>query len=138
MPFCPTCKKEFPDGTELCPVDQQPLNDELPYQVIEGEDGTWVEISSAATEDEARILQGFLETEGIPCRVESLRFHMEPVNFGKLGEIRVYVRVEDQVRATALMNEKQAAYDALPEEGETIGELDMADAETVSSESDEP
>ena len=137
MPYCPTCKKEFPEGTETCPTDKEPLSDELPYQVVEGEDGTWVEISSAATEDEARILEGFLETEGIPCRIESLRFHMEPVNFGKLGEIRVYVRAEDEAAARKLIQDRQTAYDALPEESEGA-DVDDADAASVVSEADEP
>ena len=67
MAYCPTCRREYDDDLTACPEDQSELVEELPYQTIESDDGTiWVEIASVGTEDEARLLQGFLEAEEIP------------------------------------------------------------------------
>jgi hypothetical protein len=51
----------------------------------------WEIVRTVGTEEEALLIVGFLESAGIPARVESLLFHQEPVNFGSLGEVRVRV-----------------------------------------------
>lgn len=79
-------------------------------QTVEGPNSTWVEIATAPTEEEANLLQGFLVAEGIPCQLESLRFDMAPVNFGKLGEIRVYVPAEQEAAAQTLLSERETEY----------------------------
>lgn len=79
-------------------------------QTVEGPNSTWVEITSAPTEEEAKLIQGFLVAEGIPCQLESLRFDMAPVNFGKLGEIRVYVPAEQEADAQRLLAERETEY----------------------------
>src|ERR671920_807131 len=99
MPFCPSCKREFPDRVAECPDDKTALVRELPYQVVKGDTTTWVEITSVGTEEEANILQGFLEAEGIPAQIENLQFSMEPTNFGMMGDIRVYVDAKGEARA---------------------------------------
>ncbi|HUF17294.1 MAG TPA: DUF2007 domain-containing protein [Thermoanaerobaculia bacterium] len=93
-------------------------------QTVEGPNSTWVEIATAPTEEEANLLQGFLVAEGIPCQLESLRFDMAPVNFGKLGEIRVYVPAEHEAAAQSLLAERETEYqdhqtdeDVLTDEG---------------------
>jgi hypothetical protein len=117
MEHCEVCKREFPPGTAECPDDKVPLVDELPYQTIEAVNTAWVEIASATTEDEARILQGFLEAEGIPCQVESLKFTMEPVNLGMMGEIRLYVPAEHEERAIELLEQRDDDFESLPDDG---------------------
>lgn len=79
-------------------------------QTVEGPNSTWVEIATTPTEEEAKLLQGFLIAEGIPCQLESLRFDMAPVNFGKLGEIRVYVPAENETAAQSLLAERETEY----------------------------
>ena len=117
MPVCTECKKTFPEGTSNCPDDGSPLVDNLPFQTLEGPDhGTWVEIASLSLEDEARLLQGFLEAEGIPAQIESLKFHMEPVNVGGLAEIRLYVRAEDEERAIELLDKRDEEFESLSED----------------------
>ena len=67
---------------------------EFPENVntITADDGTtWVEIASTGTEDEAALLAGFLDAEGIPAQIEDVKFNMEPINFGAMGDIRIYV-----------------------------------------------
>src|SRR5205085_9499540 len=44
--------------------------------------------SDVCSSDLANLLRGFLEAEGIPAQIEDVKFHMEPINFGTMGEIR--------------------------------------------------
>jgi formate dehydrogenase assembly factor FdhD len=94
-------------------------NDDL-VQKIEGDGVTWIEIASAGSEDEANLLVGFLDSEGIASQIENLKFHMEPVNVGKMGEIRVYVKTDDEARAQELLKLRQDEYDNLDDDGETL------------------
>ena len=114
-------------------------NDEL-VNTIPGRGTTWVEIASAGTEDEARLLQGFLESEGISAQVENVKFSMEPINFGTMGDIRVYVANEDEARAMELVRSRNVAYDKLDEDGETVvtdeGPASIDDNSTTEREND--
>ena len=93
----------------------------LPYQSVTSDDGTrWVEITSVGTDDEARLLQGFLEAEGIPAQIENVKFSMEPINFGTMGDIRVYVPADEEQRAVQLVRQRNAEYDKLDDDGETL------------------
>ena len=94
--------------------------DDLPYQTVQGDNVTWIEIASTGNEDEARLLQGFLEAEGITAQVENVKFTMEPVTFGKMGEIRIYVSAEDEERAMNLLRERQVEYDRLDDDDDTL------------------
>ncbi|HJQ37140.1 MAG TPA: DUF2007 domain-containing protein [Thermoanaerobaculia bacterium] len=88
---------------------------------ITAEDGTTlVEIASVGTEDEARLLQGFLEAEGVPAQIEDVKFHMEPINFGAMGEIRIFVTADDEPRAQQLLREREREYEQLDDEDETL------------------
>lgn len=88
---------------------------------IPAEDGTtWIEIASTGTADEATLLAGFLEAEGITAQIENVKFQMEPINFGAMGDIRVYVSSEDEARAQQLLREREAAYERLDDDEETL------------------
>lgn len=88
---------------------------------VPAEDGTtWVEVASTGTDDEARLIQGFLEAEGIPAQVENVKFQMEPVNFGTMGDIRVYVGSADEARAQQLLQQREVAYDKLDDDDDTL------------------
>lgn len=96
-------------------------NDELPFQSVRSDDGTtWVEITSVGTDDEARLLQGFLEAEGVPAQIENVKFSMEPINFGTMGTIRIYVPSEDEQRALQMLRNRNAEYDRLDDDGENV------------------
>ena len=89
--------------------------------VVPAEDGTtWVEIASTGTEDEAQLLQGFLEAEGIPAQIESVRSDVTPANFGMLGDIRVYVGGEDEQRAQELLRSREQQAENLDDDEETL------------------
>ncbi len=88
---------------------------------ITAEDGTTlVEIASVGTEDEANLLQGFLEAEGIPAKIEDVKFHMEPINFGAMGEIRIFVTADDEPRAQQLLREREREYEQLDDDDDTL------------------
>jgi hypothetical protein len=88
---------------------------------VQAEDGaTWVEITSTGSEDEAKLVQGFLEAEGIPAQVENVKFTMEPVTFGMMGEIRVYVGAEDEQRAQELLRSRERQAENLDDDEETL------------------
>ena len=102
--------------------DKKPPVAGQPFQTVQGEDGTtWVEIASTGTDDEARIIKGFLDAEDIPAQIENVRFSMEPVNFGTMGDIRVYVAAEDEARAQQLLKQRGADFDRLEDDGAACG-----------------
>ena len=102
------------DETTRPPVDTDNV------QTVEGENMTWIEIASTGTEDEATLLRGFLEAEGIPAQIENVKFRMEPINFGTMGDIRIYVSAEDEQRAQELLRSRDRAYDRLDDDTETV------------------
>ena len=88
---------------------------------VPAEDGTtWVEITSTGSDDEARLVQGFLEAAGIPAQIENVKFTMEPVTFGMMGEIRVYVGSEDESRAMELLRSREVQAEGLDDDEETL------------------
>lgn len=98
--------------------EQDPLQN---VNTVPAEDGTtWIEIASTGGDDEANLLAGFLQNEGIPAQIENVKFQMEPINFGTMGDIRVYVRQEDEVRAQELLRSRDRAFERLDDEDETL------------------
>jgi hypothetical protein len=118
--------------------DKKPPVAEQQFQTVKGEDGTtWVEIASTGTDDEARIIKGFLEAEDIPAQIENVRFSMEPVNFGTMGDIRVYVAAEDEARAQQLMKQRDTDFGRLEDDADTVI-TDEGTAEITEDEEIEP
>jgi hypothetical protein len=118
--------------------DKKPPVDEQSYQTVQGEDGTtWVEIASTGTADEASIIKGFLDAEGIPAQIENVKFSMEPINFGTMGDIRIYVSSEDEARAQQLMKQRNADFDRLEDDADTVV-TDEGTAEITEDEEIEP
>lgn len=137
--YCPTCKEKYPNNVSECPVDKTKLVEELPFQSVPADDGTvWVEITSVGSVDEARLLQGFLEGEGIPAQIENVEPSMYPTNFGALGEIRIYVAAEDEKKAIELLRKRENEYEELDDDTETVvtdeGPADIDENEPVEAE----
>jgi len=88
---------------------------------ITADDGTtWIEIASTGTQDEAALMKGFLDSEGIPAEIEDVKFEAGPVNFGAMGEIRIYVPAQHEQRAQELMREREREYEQLDDDEETL------------------
>jgi hypothetical protein len=139
MPYCPNCKDQYPETVKACPECGAKLVEELPFQAVPAEGETWVEIASTGTEDEARLIQGFLDAEGIPAQIENVKFNVEPVNFGAMGDIRVYVGADDEQRAQQLLKQRQTEYDKLDDDDDTLvtdeGEAEIDENATPETES---
>ncbi len=54
----------------------------------------WVVVMETSLQEEAYLVQGFLENNGIPCVIEDLKFHEMPVNFGPMSKLRLLVPKE--------------------------------------------
>ena len=105
---------------------------------VPAEDGTtWVEIANVGTQDEAELLAGFLETEGVVAQIENVKSDELPINFGMMGEIRVYVRGEDESRAQELLRKRDVASERLDDDDETLltdeGPAEIQDDSTTES-----
>jgi formate dehydrogenase assembly factor FdhD len=97
------------------------MPDKRTVNTIEAEDGTTlVEIAAAPNSDEADLLCGFLESEGIPARIEHADARILPSNMGALGDVRVYVAQEDEERAMALLQQREAEFEQLDDDAETV------------------
>lgn len=60
---------------------------------------TWVEVFITYDSLEAEIIKDLLESGGIPVVLRSSKVSPYPVNIGKIGEIRVFVKKEDKEAA---------------------------------------
>jgi hypothetical protein len=72
-------------------------------------DSVWRELTVVPEDAEARLIEGWLESEGIECQLESLVFTQEPVQFGLLGGVRVHVHAVDHERAAEMLDRLEAA-----------------------------
>lgn len=66
----------------------------------------WEVVETVGTEEDAALVAGFLESQGIPSRIESLLFHQEPTTFGALSEVRIHVAAGDLERARTVLAER--------------------------------
>ena len=97
------------------------MADDSPVRTIQAEDGTTlIEIAVAPSSDEADLICGFLESEGIPARIEHADTRILPANIGTLGDVRVYVAQEDEERALALLKQREEEFEQLDDDGETV------------------
>lgn len=116
-------RQDFPDDVNTVP----------------GDGVTWVEIASTGTDDEANLIAGFLQAEGIPAQIENVKFTMEPINFGSMGDIRVYVPSEHEAAAQGLLAQREEQYQKIEDDDDTLvtddgpAEID----ETAQAESDD-
>ena len=76
---------------------------------------SWEVVEIVGTEEEASLIAGFLEAEGIVARVESLLFDQQPTTIGNLSEVRVHVEAANAERAKALLAQREVATPALAE-----------------------
>jgi len=90
-------------------------------QTRQSDDGTtWVEIANSANSDEAELIQGFLEAEGIDSQVEHAEAHVFPANVGRLGDVRIYVPTADQARARELLQQREKEFEDLGDDEDTV------------------
>ncbi len=89
---CPACNAEYREGFDTCADCSVPLLHGPPPRLAEpSHEMAWAPLCTISLETEAQLIQGMLETAGVPCEIESLKFHAEPVNFGGLSRVRIHV-----------------------------------------------
>jgi hypothetical protein len=64
----------------------------------------WQVAKVVESNEEAIFIAGFLNSSGIPARVESLYVEELPVNLGGLGEVRVHVPADRLAEAQAALD----------------------------------
>ena len=69
----------------------------------------WEPVAEVETEDEARLMAGFLDTAGVATEVESVASHEFPVTHGDLALVRVWVPAERLEEARRLLAERETA-----------------------------
>jgi len=68
----------------------------------------WQTVEVVGTEEEAALVAGFLNNNGIEAQVESLFSSEFPTDFGALGEVHVMVRAGQLAEAQQLLAESDA------------------------------
>lgn len=86
--------------------------------VEEVERGGWEVAKVVESSEEATLVVGFLESNGIPAALESLHVDELPVNVGALGEIRIEVPPDRLDEARQLLAQADAGGTAEPFEPE--------------------
>jgi hypothetical protein len=79
-------------------------------------DREWVIARVVESNEEAILVAGYLDSNGIPAKVESLHVDELPVNLGALGEVRVRVPAGRLEEAQALLAARDREAPADPEE----------------------
>ena len=103
MRICPKCDETFPDTYSLC----RDCNVEIVSSVWQKEAPDLVVLCTVLNEAKAYIMQGFLESEGIPCQLENISFHAEPAPVADLMKVRLWTLREDAGRARSLLEERE-------------------------------
>lgn len=71
----------------------------------------WIEILITSDSLEAEMIKDVLESGGIPVVLRSSKVSPYPVNIGKIGEIKVLVKKEDQDAAKEVLGGDSQATD---------------------------
>ncbi len=106
--ICPTCRAEYVAGVETCADCDVLLVHELVPGTAESDQVDWVKLVEVTDQFEAELIHGFLESEGVPCTLESLVFNAEPFTFGPLSKVRIHVPAESVDQARTLLRDREA------------------------------
>jgi hypothetical protein len=84
--------------------------DDLDITTDEATDASteWLAATIVGTDEDAALIAGFLNSNGIPAQVESLHASEFPADFGRLGEVHVMVPAERLDEAQQLLAQSEA------------------------------
>jgi len=66
----------------------------------------WEILEVLGTEEEAEVIRGYLESQGVPCQLESMHSHEFPVNVSALGNVRIEVPADRLDEARRLLADR--------------------------------
>ncbi len=66
----------------------------------------WVELCATNSDSEARLIVGFLESNGFAARLKSYKVSQFPFDIGHIGEIKIMVLKGDLEGAKEIIAEK--------------------------------
>jgi hypothetical protein len=75
--------------------------------MAERDEEDWVEVASVGEDEEAEIIAGLLESEGIPSEIENEAPSILPESLGALGTTKVLVPPDRAEEARALLAERE-------------------------------
>ncbi|MGE5276243.1 MAG: DUF2007 domain-containing protein [Acidobacteriota bacterium] len=81
----------------------------------------WVEVAGVGQDEEAELIAGFLESEGIPCEVEGPSMTPFPEDLGAFGTSRVMVPPERAEEAREVIARRQREFETGGGSGEEGG-----------------
>lgn len=79
--------------------------------MAERDDEEWMEVASAGDDEEAQLIAGLLQSEGIPCQVEGPALTPFPEDIGAFGTTRVMVPPEHATEARSLIARRRREYE---------------------------
>lgn len=108
MRYCASCRSEYEDSVQKCAE----CGVELKEGALPPDDptGGWRVLRAVSTDEEASVLAGFLEAEGIECTVESINASQLPETLGDLAEIRVLVPAGRLAEAEKLLEGREETW----------------------------
>jgi hypothetical protein len=71
----------------------------------------WEILEVLGTEEDAEVVRGYLESQGVPCQVESAHSHEFPVNVSALGNVRIEVPADRLDEARRLLAARERTPD---------------------------
>ena len=77
-------------------------------------------VAVVGTEEEAELIAGYLQSQGMPAQVESTHSHEFPVDVGVLGEVRIEVPAGRAAEARQLLEQRESL--GADEQPEAAGE----------------
>jgi hypothetical protein len=96
------------------------MNDETTddLDITTDESTEWLAATIVGTDEDAALVAGFLNSNGIPAQVESLHASEFPADFGRLGEVHVMVPAERLDEAQQLLAQSEAETPPPADDGE--------------------
>ena len=108
MPFCPNCRSEYETDMDRCSDCGSLLVENMPPENPDADPhASLTEVFRTAGDQEALVVKGLLESEGIECSLSSdIPHSVVPVNIDGLGTVRISVSESDAERAREIISDR--------------------------------
>jgi len=118
MKHCPKCHAEYEDRVRVCADCRIGLAPGTAPD--EPENGGWSVVTTLGSDEEATLLAGFLEGNGIEVTVESISSHAIAETVGELANIRILVPAGKKNAARKLLDDRQSEFEKAGDDDEAV------------------